>query len=1413
MTKPQLHIDTGIIDGNGDIVSNWISADINPNVNITIKDKIKDSKDVGKVFAAYTNQFKLPASKKNNKIFKRFANPNILEGFDPRKKYDALIKLNGSDFKKGYIKLNSVNLKNNLPESYNVQFFGEITSLKDLLGKTKLKDLSYLSLFSYANTHDNVMTGFEDGFNVELSSGVREQSYISITSSSLITGDFDVVLNGDTTSVPLDAHLTSQEVAVAIALEINLYAPNHSATVIQANNVLIYSNNVGNEIDTTINANSTGVSATVSTIAQGVAAGSSAVESIVTKSSDGDFKYPLISHTRGFEYDTDFQEMLTGDKINYTDLKPSMKIEKIFEAIESEFPSIRFNKDWLFGKNSGGNQLTSITITSAPTSAGLIELSINGQDYNVEVEIGTVNETAQAIADAANTIRGYVSFADQDVVHIASQDFGIEEDTEIDTLSVTGLAVSISTIQGFLSSTTSDASTLRDLYMWLHNKKGYIGYEDSSGNVERNELVRFLNDNGDGAERNNWEYVSGDGDLRKITQEGYFNGPTDYKQQSHFVELSISDINGDGDITVEIKAVDSNVNQVWRKVTKTFNASDVDKTTSLSLEFRNYETREYTLRVEITADSSINNYKPTLSIEKTTLVLDGGFPIPNQTSTTENANYALSTVPSEQTYTNLTVINPQKLMPDMKVIDFLSDLFKTYNLVAFEERLDDNSYLINIKSLDDYLDSGTQYDVTEYVDISSTTVSRVSPHKSIEYSFAEPKTFLAINQAEITGDDFGNMDFDVNNFTDVGNTSTNSLLFDGSDYKVENKFEKMMFERINKLTTGKPISNVQWGWFVDDNSGDNLPKATIGKPLLHYIVSRDLDGDEIIFDNLSAGIQTLDDYYNSPSNVDALSENTMHFNEEFDEWSRETNEHSIFNNFHSRYIKGIYSAYAKRLELSAKLPPIIFSKLNLNDTLVIDRVSYIIDSMDININKASTKLNLLRVTDETKVFEGTEEEKRNVSLTLTVTTPADNHEIFLPYDEKGNYDGVVDWGDGTETINASDSSNVYATAGTYTIEVKGNASIIDFTDHSDTRNRLQEISSWGQGEVKTLNLENTDNADYSNISNTPVFAKDASLYRCFARINNNDIDGIEDWDVSNVSNMEKMFNSNYDFNQSIGGWDVSNVTNMRDVFAGAFDFNKPIGNWDVSNVTNMFGMFQAATSFNQDINSWDVSNVTDMGLMFLGNNAFNQPIGDWDVSSVTNMGAMFSTNFTASRNCIFNQPIGDWDVGNVTDMSGMFLGNTAFDQPIGNWNVSNVSNFYRMFYATTFNQDISSWDVSNVTSFSGMFSFNTVFNQDISSWDTSNVTNMYGVFMSATSFNYDISGWDFSSVTNMDDFMDNKTYNSSYYDSLLIALDATGNTNVTLGMGSSQYGAAGTAARISLVSKGWTITDGGALPI
>jgi surface protein len=43
---------------------------------------------------------------------------------------------------------------------------------------------------------------------------------------------------------------------------------------------------------------------------------------------------------------------------------------------------------------------------------------------------------------------------------------------------------------------------------------------------------------------------------------------------------------------------------------------------------------------------------------------------------------------------------------------------------------------------------------------------------------------------------------------------------------------------------------------------------------------------------------------------------------------------------------------------------------------------------------------------------------------------------------------------------------------------------------------------------------------------------------------------IEDWDVSNVTDMSQMFKNADQFNRDLGEWNVSNVTNMSEIFAG-----------------------------------------------------------------------------------------------------------------------------------------------------------------------------------------------------------------------------------------------------------------------
>jgi len=126
----------------------------------------------------------------------------------------------------------------------------------------------------------------------------------------------------------------------------------------------------------------------------------------------------------------------------------------------------------------------------------------------------------------------------------------------------------------------------------------------------------------------------------------------------------------------------------------------------------------------------------------------------------------------------------------------------------------------------------------------------------------------------------------------------------------------------------------------------------------------------------------------------------------------------------------------------------------------------------------------------------------------------------------------------------------------------------------------------------------------------------------------------------------------------IGSWCVSNVTDMNYVFQWASSFNQDLSSWDVSQVTEMSGMFSSASSFNQDLSSWDVSQVTEMSGMFRGASSFNQDLSSWDVSQVTEMSWMF---WKASS---FNQDLSSWDVWNVTNGDKMFEGTAALDDSV-----------------------------------------------------------------------------------------------------------------------------------------------------
>ncbi|MEA1784998.1 BspA family leucine-rich repeat surface protein, partial [Arenibacter sp. GZD96] len=343
------------------------------------------------------------------------------------------------------------------------------------------------------------------------------------------------------------------------------------------------------------------------------------------------------------------------------------------------------------------------------------------------------------------------------------------------------------------------------------------------------------------------------------------------------------------------------------------------------------------------------------------------------------------------------------------------------------------------------------------------------------------------------------------------------------------------------------------------------------------------------------------------------------------------------------------------------------------------------------------------------------------------------------------YNFSIDWGDDQFDNNVTgDITHTYFTPGIYTISIIGTFPAPRHEEFNSDAIKLLTIDQWGTQDWQSMQgaFAGCANMEY-NATDIPNLTNVTDMSRMFIvcrRFNGN----INNWDVSNVTNMTGTFGVASIFNQPLDNWDVSNVTNMSLMFFRTNDFNQNLNSWNTGNVTSMSRMFEDAKAFNSPLNNWDVSAVTDMRQMFEGTDVFNQPLGNWDVGAVTNMANMFDDA------PVFNQNIDSWNVSNVTNMSAMFRRAITFNSPLNSWNVGRVTNMASMFnQASVFNQPLDQWNVISVTTMALMFQNATAFNQNINPWNVTNVITMESMFQNATAFNQPLANWNVDSVVNM----------------------------------------------------------------
>jgi hypothetical protein len=205
---------------------------------------------------------------------------------------------------------------------------------------------------------------------------------------------------------------------------------------------------------------------------------------------------------------------------------------------------------------------------------------------------------------------------------------------------------------------------------------------------------------------------------------------------------------------------------------------------------------------------------------------------------------------------------------------------------------------------------------------------------------------------------------------------------------------------------------------------------------------------------------------------------------------------------------------------------------------------------------------------------------------------------------------------------------------------------------------------------------------------------------------------IGNWDMTGLSSMQNIFQSNTAFNQDISTWNLATCIDISGAFYRASSFNYDLTNWERSTVgdestmcrvTNMTNAFRQ-TSFNSGLaagvtgtrmSNWDLRSNTSLFFTFTTNSGFNQNIGAWDVSNVTTMRGTFQE--ASQFNCgaasgVSSTNIGSWNTVKVESFQDTFRDNNAFNNDISTWNVSAADTLNAMFYqASAIDQNFGTW--------------------------------------------------------------------------------------------------------------------------
>ena len=282
-------------------------------------------------------------------------------------------------------------------------------------------------------------------------------------------------------------------------------------------------------------------------------------------------------------------------------------------------------------------------------------------------------------------------------------------------------------------------------------------------------------------------------------------------------------------------------------------------------------------------------------------------------------------------------LDPTIYAPKITIADFLSGIFKMFNLTCYATSIDN----FQVEPLDDWYTKGAVVDITDYVDTDEITIERHKLYKSIIFDYEKSESFVNkqyFNEATNATREFGCLEESFANY-------------DGGEYKVDVPFENLYFTKENTDNAAEPPRAFLLNEGTSTESYDN-------KPILLYL---DYQKEGMSYYFADGSLTSLKTAYfpltNQLTYNNALYSN--HFSIEGSAFDGTSIINTLYQGYYAPYLQNLFNQKNRLTNVKALFPISLLTSLKLNDRLIIRDKRYVINEMKVNLTSGDVDLSLI----------------------------------------------------------------------------------------------------------------------------------------------------------------------------------------------------------------------------------------------------------------------------------------------------------------------------------------------------------------------------------------------------------------------------------------------------------------------